>query len=411
MSRRPQGGSCKPVGLRALLVAIATAILMAPALAASVDGKKEELQDLKGRIDSLRRELAAGEESKAQAADKLREAEQAISDTNRRIRELGRESAALKGDLATLETQAANLDRDSGAQRERLARLLNRQFAGGDSDALALILAGRDPNQAARDKHFLTLLSQAKADLITRLRTAAAEKKRLADAVRERHALLADLQRQEQEQRSQLVTRKQQRQSQLAVIAGRLKTQRKEIATLKRDERRLTKLIDGLIRITATRKPRAAKPPSRQGAPRLKDNDPGRVGGEFAALRGRLTLPLRGKIAGRFGMPREEGGALWKGIFIQASEGAEVKAVAGGSVVFSDWLRGFGNLLVIDHGDDFHSVYGNNEALLVTVGASIARGQVVATAGNSGGNPDSGLYFELRHRGLAFDPMKWAVSP
>ena len=125
-------------------------------------------------------------------------------------------------------------------------------------------------------------------------------------------------------------------------------------------------------------------------------------------MRGQLRLPVKGTIAGRFGSPRAEGGASWKGIFIRAAEGVEVKAVAAGAVVFSDWLRGFGNLLIIDHGDDFLSVYGNNESLLATVGARVRSGEAVATVGNSGGNPDSGLYFELRHRGQAFDPLKWA---
>jgi septal ring factor EnvC (AmiA/AmiB activator) len=142
----------------------------------------------------------------------------------------------------------------------------------------------------------------------------------------------------------------------------------------------------------------------------VKNHDPGNVGGAFAALRGQLRLPVKGTIAGRFGSPRAEGGASWKGIFIRAAEGAEVKAVAGGAVVFSDWLRGFGNLLIIDHGDDFLSVYGNNESLLATVGASVKGGESVATVGNSGGNPDSGLYFELRHRGQPFDPLKWASN-
>jgi septal ring factor EnvC (AmiA/AmiB activator) len=86
----------------------------------------------------------------------------------------------------------------------------------------------------------------------------------------------------------------------------------------------------------------------------------------------------------------------------------EVKAVAAGAVVFSDWLRGFGNLLVIDHGDDFLSVYGNNESLLAGRGRQRQGWRTVATVGNSGGNPDSGLYFELRHRGQPFDPLKWA---
>jgi septal ring factor EnvC (AmiA/AmiB activator) len=99
-------------------------------------------------------------------------------------------------------------------------------------------------------------------------------------------------------------------------------------------------------------------------SPKLKSHDPGNVGGTFAARRGQLRLPVKGTIAGRFGQPRPEGGASWKGVFIRAAEGLEVRAVAAGAVVFSDWLRGFGNLLVIDHGDDFLSIYGNNESLL-----------------------------------------------
>lgn len=386
------------------------------AFAASVDSKKDELQDLKSRIESLRRDMAKAEESKTYAADQLRETESAISDVNRRLHELGRERSALKTELADLETQSRRLDRQAGAQQNQLARLLNRQFVGGDSDALKLLLSGEDPNQAVRDRYFLTQLSRAKADLIQQLRAVAAEKKQLADAVRERQAQLAEIERRQQEDRAQLLERKKQRLTTLAAIADRLKAQRREIDTLKRDEQRLAKLIEGLAQIAATKK---AAPKVPQGAhsaggtasartPKVKSHDPGNVGGDFAALRGQLRLPVKGTIAGRFGSPRPEGGATWKGIFIRAAEGLEVRAVAGGAVVFSDWLRGFGNLLIIDHGDDFLSVYGNNESLLAAVGASVKDGESVATVGNSGGNPDSGLYFELRHRGQPFDPLKWA---
>jgi len=135
--------------------------------------------------------------------------------------------------------------------------------------------------------------------------------------------------------------------------------------------------------------------------------DPAQAGGAFAALRGKLALPVRGEIASRFGKPRPEGGTTWKGLFIRAAEGAEVRAVAAGEVVFADWLRGFGNLLVVDHGDDFLSVYGNNQSLLKETGQRVAPGEVVATVGNTGGSPESGLYFELRHQGQAFDPIRW----
>jgi septal ring factor EnvC (AmiA/AmiB activator) len=148
-------------------------------------------------------------------------------------------------------------------------------------------------------------------------------------------------------------------------------------------------------------------PAAKAGRSTVKDNDPGAIGGAFASLRGKLRLPVRGDIAGRFGSARAEGGTNWKGVFIRAAEGAEVKAIAAGAVVFSDWLRGFGNLLIVDHGDDFLSIYGNNESLLAAVGSNVTAGQSVATVGNSGGNPESGLYFELRHRGQPFDPLKW----
>ena len=102
-------------------------------------------------------------------------------------------------------------------------------------------------------------------------------------------------------------------------------------------------------------------------------------------------------MSGRFGSARD-GGGTWRGLFIKAGSGSEVKAIAGGRVVFSEWMRGFGNLLIVDHGDAYLSIYGQ----------AIKGGETIATVGNSGGNPESGLYFELRHQGQPIDPMKWA---
>lgn len=374
--------------------------------------KKDELQDLQGRIETLRRDLAKTEESHHSAADQLRETELAISAANRRLHELAAQRGAVEAQLADLDAQSQRLDKQSASQQRQLGRLLNRQFVGGDADALQLMLAGRDPNQAARDRHFLTLLSQAKADLIQQLQAAAAEKKRLAEAARERRAELADIERHQQEGRAQLLDKQRQRQATLTKIADRIKAQKREFGALKRDETRLSRLIEGLSRIAPSRKskaPAASQEVKPTPAPTPgKSYDPGRVGGSFAALRGHLRLPLKGDLAARFGTPRAEGGATWKGLFIRAAEGSEVRAVAPGTVVFSDWLRGFGNLLIVDHGDDFLSVYGNNQSLLAGVGNAVRSGDVIATAGSSGGNAESGLYFELRHRGQAFDPLKWA---
>jgi septal ring factor EnvC (AmiA/AmiB activator) len=112
-------------------------------------------------------------------------------------------------------------------------------------------------------------------------------------------------------------------------------------------------------------------------------------------------------VAGRYGNPRADGGPPWTGLFILARAGEEVRAVAAGRVVFADWLRGFGNLLIIDHGGAYMSLYGYNESLFKQVGDVIHAGDAVAAVGNSGGTADSGLYFELRHEGRPLDPASW----
>ena len=133
---------------------------------------------------------------------------------------------------------------------------------------------------------------------------------------------------------------------------------------------------------------------------------PAAPAGAFASLRGRLGAPVSGSVAARFGSRRGEG-PTWKGMFIKAAEGAEVRAVAQGRVVYSDWMRGFGNLIIIDHGGEYLSIYGNNQSLLKRAGDMVRPGEAIASAGNTGGNEESGLYFELRHRGKAFDPASW----
>ena len=129
-------------------------------------------------------------------------------------------------------------------------------------------------------------------------------------------------------------------------------------------------------------------------------------GAEFAGLRGKLKMPVKGELLASFGTKRPEG-PTWKGLFIKAAEGTEIRASAAGEVVFSDWMRGFGNLIIIDHGAQYMTIYGNNQALLKRPGDRIRAGDLIATAGNSGGNEQSGLYFEMRHQGRALDPLTW----
>ena len=131
------------------------------------------------------------------------------------------------------------------------------------------------------------------------------------------------------------------------------------------------------------------------------------TGISFAQLQGKMRFPVRGELVGRFGAPRAEGGTRWRGVFIRAGSGQDVLAVASGEVVFADWLRGYGNLIIVDHGSEYMTIYGHNDALLREVGDRIAAGAAIASVGASGSVQESGLYFEIRHRGQPVDPMKW----
>ncbi len=360
---------------------------------------------MQGRIQTLQKDIAKTEESRADAAEELRETEQAISEANRRLRALTGERAEAQAALGRLNTQSQQLSARIAAQQAQLGRLFTRQYYAGEADALSHFLSGNDPNQLARDAHYLNLLSRAKASLIRDLGGVLKEKKRLAGEASAKSAELAEIESRQQRERAGLVEQQQKRQLVLARLAERIKAQRREVDRLKRDEKRLAKLIADLGRRAAP----ARRAPRTQG-PALRNErtpDASLAGLDFARLKGRLALPVRGELANRFGTPRQEGGTTWKGVFIRAPGGAEVKAIAAGRIVFSDWLRGFGNLAIVDHGDGYLSVYGNNESLFKTAGQAVKGGEAIAAVGSSGGNPETGLYFELRHLGQALDPLKW----
>ena len=379
----------------------------ASVLAAPAGAKREELKGLQERIQALQKDLAKTEGSRADAAEELRETEQAISDANRRLRELNGERARAQASLDHLNLQSQKLSSRIAAQQAQLGRLLTRQYYAGETDALRHLLSGDDPNQLARDAHYLGLLSHAKAGLIRDLGGILEEKKHLASLAHDKTAELAEIEKNQQRERSGLVEQQKQRQAILARISDRIKTQRREVEKLKRDEKRLARLIEGLGRIVAKPKPPAS---SRAQAPALRNErtpDASLPADAFARQKGRLALPTRGELANGFGTPRQDGGTTWKGVFIRADGGAEVKAIAPGRIVFADWLRGFGNLAIVDHGDGYLSVYGNNESLYKAVGDPVKAGETIASVGNSGGNPETGLYFELRHLGQPIDPLKW----
>lgn len=394
-----------------LALAGAAAPLGAATEAARASGAQEELRQLKSRIDAVQKQLAEAEGSRSEATDALRESERAISDATRELARLTGQSREARARLAELKRELERTQAALRPQQAALAKLLYQQHAAGRPEALAILLSGRDPNAIARELHYLTYVGRARTDLIAGLREQLARLQALAAQAETEAAELATITAAQAQQRRRLEKEKQARALVLTRVSRDIVERRREIGTLKRDETRLTQLIEQLARVIArTPKPRAAPAPRAAPEPRLRNErlpERERDAGPFARLRGQLALPVRGELASRFGSPRQGGGVVWKGLFIAARPGEEVRAIAAGRVVFSDWLRGFGNLLILDHGEGYMSLYGYNETLYKQVGEVIRGGERIAAVGSTGGHPDSGLYFEMRHEGRPFDPMSW----
>jgi len=407
------------------------------ASAPEVAEKRADLDELRNRIESLRKELSSSEDSRADAADRLRESERQISRLQRKLHELGEQRSDLQEQLRSLEIQSAELAGTLGQQQARLEKLLHRQYLRGNPDSLQMLLNGDDPNQLARDLHYLSAIAAARAEMMDDIRGTIRQKASLAASTRERTEALLAVESEQKQNHAELEKQRQEHKKLHAEISDKVRAQRREIGSLQRDEKRMSQLVERLSRILAQQaaaraaeekrrrqaaaeaarrqqQPASAKkdkeetPPPAQASSAENRYEPVASDGSFARLRGQLRLPVRGTVSGRFGRPRD-GGGQWRGLFIRSDSGSQVKAIARGRVVFSEWMRGFGNLLIIDHGDAYLSIYGNNDSLLKQVGQAVNGGETIATVGNTGGNAESGLYFEIRHKGQPIDPMSWAT--
>ena len=406
---------------------LAAAAPRSGAEAAPAAASEEDLRQLRERIERLEKELARAEESRGEAADVLKAAEKAVSEANRTLFELGNAHAALSAQQSELADRGARARKDIAAQQALAERLLRLQYEQGGQDRLRLILEGRDLATVSRHLAYYGYIQRARAESLATLKRGADELAALETEAREKSAALAENQAAQARQSQRLEKERSLRAAALKRIAGRVAQGKREIGRLKRDEERLGRLVQEIARALAAREAQKSRE-SRQAreAGSSKDREGGKGGKEqargtpvdqvadaslsaraFPTLKGRLKLPVPGELMNRYGSPREEGGTAWRGLFIRAAVGQVVRAVADGRVVYADWLRGFGNLLILDHGGGYMSLYGYNEGLLRQVGEGVRGGDAVAQVGASGGAEESGLYFELRHDGKPFDPLRW----
>ena len=417
-----------PFSLLLLLCFCASFILVGNSFAAKkIDAAKEDLSDIQEKIQALKKELDNSQEAHKDAADSLKESETAISAANQKLREISQKQKQNKTTLNSLKKQSLSLNERLSQQQRQLSSLLKQQYMHGNQSYTQLILQNKNPSEIARDVKYFSYIAKAHAKIIDDMQGSLVKVKVLNNKTAAALQEVADLKARQEAEKKTLEQQKQEKSKVVKSLSQQIAAQRNEINKLKRDEKNLSNLVERLAKIIPKRTKKIVKKKTTNNKTGSTIDDeanekPNQIiakneetptntysGSDFAALKGKLHLPVRGDVTNRFGSPREDTGITWKGLFIKAAEGNDVKSVADGRVVFADWMRGFGNLIIVDHGDGYMSLYGNNQAVLKHVGDEVNGGDAIASVGNSGGNESNGLYYELRRQSKPFDPLSWSV--
>ena len=411
---------------------IACSLVASNSLAAKkIDAAKEDLGDIQHKIQQLKEELDNNQAAHKDATDALKDSETAISAANQKLHDINQKQQQNKTTLNSLKKQSININDKLGQQQQQLSDLLRQQYMHGNQSYTQLILQDKNPSEIARDVKYFSYIAKAHAKMINNMQGNLAKVKELNNKTAAALQEVADLKAKQEAEKKTLVQQKQEKSKVVKSLSNQIASQRNQIDKFKRDEKSLSNLVERLAKIVP---PVVKHKKSKKSAPdeTVADERPNKNSGKktekptvvasnetlpsndfaginFASLRGKLRLPVRGEVTNRFGASREDTGVSWKGLFIKSNEGSDVKSVADGRVVFADWMRGFGNLIIVDHGNGYMSLYGNNQAVLKHVGEEVDAGDTIASVGNSGGNESNGLYYELRHQSQPFDPLSWSV--
>ena len=396
-----------------------------------ITAAKEDLSDIQTKIQALKKELDNNQAAHKDATDALKDSETAISATNQKLHDINQKQQQNKTTLNSLKKQSLNINGKLGTQQQQLSDLLRQQYVHGNQSYTQLILQDKNPSEIARDVKYFSYIAKAHAKAIDDMQGNLAKVKELNNKTTAALQQVADLKTKQEAEKKTLQQQSREKSKVVKSLSSQITSQRNQIEKLKRDEKSLSNLVERLAKIVP---PVVKHKKSKKHAPEedVADEKPNKkprkdsnnktvianndtlpsndfAGINFASLRGKLHLPVRGEVSNRFGASREDTGVSWKGLFIKSNEGSDVKSVADGRVVFADWMRGFGNLIIVDHGSGYMSLYGNNQAVLKHVGEEVDAGDTIASVGNSGGNESNGLYYELRRNSQPFDPLSWSV--
>ena len=346
-----------------------------------------ELDRVRDQIRTLEESVKESIAERGRGQQALRDAELAAAKANKRAQALTRELAAAGERLEQLQAQEQSTRARLAGQQAVLAQQLRLAYMSGQEEWLRLVLSQRDPVAASRQLIYYGYLTRQRSGLIDAVRVAVNELAKSVAAVAAEKARLAGLEAEQRERLAQLEAARAERAVALAQLDKALSGRQGELSRLREQAQDLENLVQELRRALAELNLGGAEP--------------------FTERRGQMAWPAQGRARHRFGQSRADGGLRWDGTVLAAPAGSEVRAVHYGRVVFADWLNGMGLLVVVDHGDGYMTLYGHNQDLVRDVGEWVGPGELLGHVGDTGGQAEPGLYFEIRKDGKPISPKPW----
>jgi septal ring factor EnvC (AmiA/AmiB activator) len=364
------------------------------ALSAAVQGQELDQAEAQSRldqvtraIDQLRNQLEDSRSDHRKEQNRLREVELAIQQANLDYRALEQKRNQHAAELETLKRQRRDYQFSLDQRMEKLSEQLRSAYRVGSQSRIKLVLNQDDPTQLGRMLAYYDYLNRAQVERISGLREALTTLNSMQQSIDRELLRIESVQNEQRAVLDELNQQKEERKVLFAQLSRQINSAESRLQELEQNQRDLELLLERLTDVLADIPPDLGS----------------RVG--IARQKGQLSMPVKGPVRHAFGQHRA-GGLSWQGWLIGAETGTEVNAVAYGRVAFADWLRGYGLLMIIDHGEGYLSLYGHNESLLREAGAWVEPGEVISVVGVNPGS-DQGLYFELRKNGKAVDPAVW----
>ena len=351
--------------------------------------KKQQLQQLRDRIASLRQKIEARQQEKNATEKKLKQIEIRIGDRAYVLRKIKRHLRKQKRKLRKLKKEQQQTRRQLKLQRDILAEQIRASYMIGRQEYLKLLLNQQNPAALGRTLTYYDYFHQARTRQIEQALQTVQRLQKITARVKEESHKLEIAQRQQRREKQKLEEDFIQRQQVLRDIEQDIASKGQRLKKLAADEQALQQLLNEIREIMPSL---------------LTEIDARKT---FAQRRGHLKWPVQGKVKKLFGHKRRLANLKWNGVLIRSREGNNVRAVSHGRVAYADWLRGYGMLIIIDHGDGYMTLYGYNQALYKETGDWVEEGEIIASVGRSGGQKKSGLYFEVRYNGKPRNPASW----